>query len=327
MSLEQGHELANAIKNNNNNSNNNSAIENFQFYDINLNFVAFQPVLDAILDSRVRKLELRTHKNNIINNKNNNINFTALSTNISMRELEIDGNKVSPQDRMILYDAIKINKTVEKLNFLFHLHDVLEETEKNSFKAMLRVNITLTDITLFSYLDHNKFIPGAVYDDIKKEIVIHTQLNRMWKRYKIMIREKEATAAATIAVTTNTISTNIAANVVGNIERQQDVGIGNNLIGDDQCDIVLPSFDEFATKQTVIYPRIVTSSLFVADTMVDVSTIIATIAREQNEQKMVKKKEEMVLCLQIFDPKPLIRNELLFTYLKNHTDQYIQDQF
>ena len=267
MSLEQGKQLANAIKNNNNNSNNNNAINNFRFCDSNLNFVAFQPVLDAILDSGVQKLDLRIHGNDNINiNNNNNINFTALSTNISIRELYVIKFRMSPQDRMIFYDAIKINKTLGKLKYNLHRDDVLEETEKNSFKAMLQGNITLTNITLCSYMGYNnQLVQDTAYDDLREKIVIHTELNRMWNRYKIMIREAKVTAvaaaAATAAATSNYILTNVE-------EKNKKI---------------------------------------------------------QEEHKMVKKKEEMVICLKIFDSKPLIRNELLFSYLKNHTDQYIQD--
>ena len=168
--------------------------------------------MDAFLESCVRKLRLQIRTNDNSNTNNNNINFKGLSTNTSIKELDIDGSKMSQQDRMNLYDVMKPNKTVEKLKIYFLHGHVLEETEKNSFKGMFFENITFTNVTLTTYEGTQQDL-GAAYNVLKEESVIHTALNRKWKRYTIMMLEVKtaATAAAAVTAKTGTATTIIAA--------------------------------------------------------------------------------------------------------------------
>ena len=46
----------------------------------------------------------------------------------------------------------------------------------------------------------------------------------------------------------------------------------------------------------------------------------------QEETKMKKKKEELLICLNEFHGKPVINNELIFSYLTNHSNSYTEDQ-
>ena len=188
MSIEQGKKLATAIRSNNNDNTTNtknSTIDQFIVSELQLQSRVFQPILDALLDSCVQRVALQIrHQNNINNNDDttNNINFTGFSTNTSITELIFYGGQMLPQDRMNLHEALTINNTVKILRINYHSEHVLDENEKKSFLGMLRGNISLNNVTLTSVDDHgNQQVPDvAAYDDLKKEIVMHTALNRKY---------------------------------------------------------------------------------------------------------------------------------------------------
>jgi len=46
----------------------------------------------------------------------------------------------------------------------------------------------------------------------------------------------------------------------------------------------------------------------------------------EEERKMTNRKKETRICLNEFYAKPVIRNEVIFSYLTNHSNWYIQDQ-
>ena len=201
MSLEQGNQLANAIRINKDNTSNKTTTS-FDFSDLQLDSKVFQPIWDALLDSRVRKLYLNIRNNN----NNNNINFTGFSTNTSIEELCFSDGRMPQQDRMNLYDAIKVNKILEKLQIYYYCDHVLEEKEQKSSKGMLLGNISLTNVTLtICDKDGIQQVLSAAYDDLKKKSVIHTELNRKYIRYTIMLREAKTAAAAAITRTTTAI--------------------------------------------------------------------------------------------------------------------------
>ena len=195
--FEHVNQLADALRS----TNNTGAIESFSFHDSNLNSITFQPLWDALLVSGVRKVELvnpyEYREYDYSNNTNGTINFTSFRTNTSIQELYLDFS-MSKHKWKQLFDAIAVNKGLEKLEFsgskvLVKLDLIL------LFKQMIRTNTSLLNVAL-----HYRGTAIQFLDDLKIEINIQIKLNRMWKRY-ISRRQwelKKTSAAATVITTT-----------------------------------------------------------------------------------------------------------------------------
>ena len=186
IQLERGNRLSDAMRSNN--------IESFAFSGRCNSSEVFQPVLDALLATRVQDLELDFEflENNDVNG-GNNIDFSSISTNTSLKELKVD----APLDMTHLFDSMKGNKTVEKLVVNNRMVANFRDKEKLAFNEMLRKNCTLLDVT-FNI---------CIIPIIQEQVNIFTKLNWMWIRYKIVKLKERIAAAATAAISTTTITT------------------------------------------------------------------------------------------------------------------------
>eukprot|EP00751_Fragilariopsis_kerguelensis_P013018 CAMPEP_0170758842 /NCGR_PEP_ID=MMETSP0733-20121128/566_1 /TAXON_ID=186038 /ORGANISM="Fragilariopsis kerguelensis, Strain L26-C5" /LENGTH=398 /DNA_ID=CAMNT_0011098211 /DNA_START=66 /DNA_END=1262 /DNA_ORIENTATION=- len=206
LSLEHATRLSNAIR-----LNNNGHIQSFTLNSLFMNTAAFQTIWNALLETGVPQVILSPqfleNKNRdgskIVNTNNNNINinFTGLSTNMSLKRLDfhqnfyaIDGNGLSQHNWRNLFFSIQGNTGLEKLKISFGSHmTVLKNTELlPCFTEMLQKNSTLIDVEA-----------NGIYDnDLKNEftnvITIETKCNRKWNQYLMKRQEEEEGKASAI---------------------------------------------------------------------------------------------------------------------------------
>ena len=189
--LEQANELAQALLRLNNN--NNGAIDSFELNEMELTPVTLQPVLDALLDSGVRKIEFGNDytMSPPIDYNNNNINFTGIKKNISLKELDLGRFDMQEEDCRNLFTSLKVNKGLEKLQLRYTTYSYLSTRMKRLFKQILRENITLLDFRLVDCEGDDVEIDDPIF----KVIQFHTTVNPMMKRY-IVKRNTESTVAA-----------------------------------------------------------------------------------------------------------------------------------
>ena len=117
-------QLAEAVLQSNNNNNNNDAIESFHFDELNLNPGTVQPLLDALLDSGVRNISLWSYDffaGRLSNNTNNNINFTGMETNESLKELNLFHFDMQKEDYWNLFHSIKKKQRIRKMEIQLYL--------------------------------------------------------------------------------------------------------------------------------------------------------------------------------------------------------------
>ena len=189
--LEQVNQLAQALLRLN--SNNNGAIDSFYLYDMESKPEILKPVLDALLDSGVRKITFGNDRtlSTPINYNNSNIDFTGMKTNISLKELDLGGFDIRTDDCWNLFNSLKVNTGLEKLKLDYNSYNHLPTRMKRLFKQMLRENITLLDCRLVDGLGQDVEIDDPMF----KMIPFHMKVNRMMKRY-IMKRNAESIVAA-----------------------------------------------------------------------------------------------------------------------------------
>ena len=162
-----------------------------------MNTAAFQTIWNALLETSVPHVNLtpnfcRSHENT----KNNNITFTGLSTNMSMKKLDFNGgHAMSQQNWRNLFLSIQGNKGLEELALISssHTRGSRKNTEILSyFTEMLRKNNTLIDVQADSIIDN----AYGIYDNdarnqLKNVITIETKLNRKWNQYLVKRTEEE----------------------------------------------------------------------------------------------------------------------------------------
>jgi len=252
MHLEKATKLSNAIRSNNNNNGN---IESFIFSGFCDSSQVFQPVWDALLlTTGVQELKLFIHflENNDVNG-GNNIDFSNISTNTSLKELEVGSTLCGTN----LFESIKGNTTVEKLTISsqYGAENNFDKSGKKAFLEMLVNNTTLRQVEL---KDKN----GNPL--LREEINIHTTVNQVWQRLLIIKRKERMADATAAAISTTTPNVAIIITVDDTVEKNKKMA---------------------------------------------------------EEKKMMKKKKEMLFYLKTFH-KPLMRNELIFSYLTENADMY-----
>jgi len=161
----------------------------------------FQPVWDTLLTTRVRELLMFfpfSESNNV--NGGNNLDFSNISTNTSLKELTVVATTLCGTN---LFDSIKGNTTLEKLIVRppRSCEANLNDSGKKALIEMLFENTTLIQVELKD---------GHSNQILQEEIDIPLKLNRMWKRL-IIVKDKERMAAATAAATALCTTTNVTA--------------------------------------------------------------------------------------------------------------------
>jgi len=199
LSLEHAIKLSDALLlNMNDHDNDNSHIEKFSLAYNFCNVEAFQTIFNAVLETGVPYIKLRPkflESRDGGNTNNNNINFTGLSTNMSVKQLDFNGFGMLQQNWRNLFISIKGNTGLEKLHIDCRSHrSSLNNAETVAcFKEMLRKNITLIDVeALFD--DDNEQI------GINNVITIKTKFNRKWNQYLMKRKEEEEKNASTITI-------------------------------------------------------------------------------------------------------------------------------
>jgi len=324
MQFECANRLANAIRmrtsNSNNNSTNNNTIERFSLTDTFCTAKAFQSVWNALLHSNgndtttttttttggIQDLKLvigfSLENNNVTDGNINDIySFSNLSNNTTLRRLDLRFdfhlyNHSSPvstimgREMTTIFDSIKYNRTLEKLHLNLY-HGVLPKHERMLFTEMLHINSSLVDVKIFNGYNYH----------LCKEITRETTINRIWKRYmKIKREEKKRTALVRNAVATalmirkdtNSSSNNNTPTNVATATATAADGDGDG-DGDSNNIEVRRRLKQQQEKKKKI----------------------------EEEKKMMKKKKEMLFYLKTFH-KPLMRNELIFSYLTENADMY-----
>jgi len=292
FSLQHAIQFTNAIQLNNNNRN--GPIESFTLGGIFNNTEAFQRTWNSLLETGVEELHLfiKFSRDQSDNDDNTNMNFTSLFTNTSLKVLYINRFDMSPQGWRNLFNSIKINRGLEELHLQsFSDYTVLSKRDKRLFKEMICENITLL-VCEIQMVREQSLVDQT---EINKMIKAHTKRNLYWKKYKIMKREQKAAAAIAAAAAIN--NSNNGTNNQKNIA-DADVDTDTAVIdlGVDSNNIILAEIN---------------------------------MAQDESEKKIreeKKMKKEIVFWWKTFDTKPMIQNELIYTYLTENTNWYIQDQ-
>lgn len=157
-----------------------------------MNTEGFQTIWNAILATGVPHVKLipefsedkEDHSND--NTNNNTINFTGLSTNMSLKRLDIKGICMSQHSWRNMFLSIQGNTGLEKLKIHLGYHrNILNNTEiVPYFTEMLQKNNTLIDVQANAINDHH------VQNEFHNVITIKTKLNRKWNQY-LMKRNEE----------------------------------------------------------------------------------------------------------------------------------------
>merc|ERR1712238_122829 len=116
-----------------------------------------------------------------------------MGTNISLKELNLGRYKMREEDFRNLFHSIKKNKGLEKLELNYDTHMELPEELKRLFEEMMFENSTL--------LDCRFYLPGRPEnerDPVFQMFQFYMTLNRLWKRYIIMKRERDKKNPAVI---------------------------------------------------------------------------------------------------------------------------------
>ena len=228
LQLEQATELSNAIR-----SNNNGTIKSFMFTVRCDSQDVFQRVWDAVLTTGVQDIELNLvipKNNNNDKSGGDNIDFSNISTNTSLKELTVlDINLCGTN----LFHSIKGNTTVEKLIVSTQDVDAYHDNKgKKTFLEMLLENTTFLHVELKD---------GHFNRILREEISIHTTLNQIWKRL-IIVKQKErmATATAATAAAISTTTTNVTATTAtdddddATVERRREQGNNDDEVEKDK---------------------------------------------------------------------------------------------
>jgi len=217
---------------------------------------------------------------------------------------EDDNKESNNDDGGIDFSKLSTNTSVNKLRLRLKSKSDLIRT--NLFES-IKVNQTLKKLHLnfygmvFQERERTSFIEMlrenitlievlVPVKDLDREIGIQTELNRMWKRF---IRKREERVAATTA-TTVAAATPAINNTYNNVVPATIVNATVVVVNEREQQ---QDDDEEEEENNNGKKKI------------------------EEEVKMEKKKEEICIYLEIFK-KPLMRNEIIFSYLTQNADMY-----